>query len=1288
MKQLLSNLIILCLSGVINSSAAGLIVRYQIHPADVTELNKLAAAVGITGKSGWPVSGEELTSAPSGFGLYFMAKDTLKSKQGTDDKWVIRYKVTQISLMGQGLTGTLPSLSFSELQEFKLSNNNLTGTIPTFDFPKCTAIHLSQNKLTGSVPNISLPLLQDLLLWRNNLTGTIPNLSMPNLLNLELTENNLEGSIPTFNLPKLRNLNLATNKLTGSIPNFNMPDMRYFNLYQNKLTGEIPNFNFPNAIDIRLYENNLTGPIPNFNTPKLSNLALGVNGLTGTIPRFNFPDLLLLNLKDNKLEGTFDNSGLPRLIDVYLQNNNISGLTHLKQFSPQLWYVDVSGNRLTFEDLEPNMDLNISTFTYKTQQKVELYKLQTGNEIVLYVTVGGTKNRYVWRKIKDGQNTVVTGATKDTLKTAFEAGASYYCLISSTLVTGMTLTSNQDEIKSCISFGLLEFCLQGGVWQKKENNIVSANGRVYLNNSIMFDGSMTLDTLNVAMQATGVFYVKNIPLPGGGTGDYIVSQGEHNLKLLGKDGIITNFLNSKLEKTAMLFGYPLKIDNLQFVKKKDTVGVRLACSVKIPQLSAECEYYYLGTDIALNNLLITNAGILLRGFNVENLGLFKKGYCLKKLTYDYNYEKDILTGGMIASLPFISNAGGGFRFRKGNLDSVAWIFESSLIKVPISPPSTFSVKGFYGHIAGLAQPFKPFETAVIDIRMGGIFTDFLSDNIYRVTAEGRTIWPKIFEVAGTGELLRPSVLNLPFQLAGGVKLSYNAPDKLVKINLNGNFGTLDKQTWLMEVTGTFNLNHRNEKTEMDGSFGGMISLPKLYNGFPFDWMANYIDFPVKLGTANAVFNENLDIAHGVLYFKPFSNIQYDINYIIDMSKTPLQSGYFKFAAENEKRIFVVVQNKSLKPTDNVTKTFAVNENTGFVLIEVHSSAKVPVSSLLNPGGKVYKASLPEERILYVQSGDGKRGYWSVLSPTAGNWSVSLESPGEKDTIIVYSQKKTREFKFSMKQTGTNLSLTWNVAQVDSGQTVSIFLDTDKSGYDGFRVAKSDAKTGSLNFNLNESFASCNYYLYALLSDEFSSSQTYADEIINNPFSALNPPGRFTSSYNSGTGEVKFTWDPVSSSVAEGYILNITNESGKDSVYAILNKNSTGASLFIENYKTKTAKIESYSNDGKIGCPSPSIGLSTGGLDASERKEPGQKLLLFPNPTTGNCIIRYFVAADLQCDISVRDINGREIAHPVSGRRPAGVHQQNWDFGSIPNGVYLIVLQTGDQISVAKCILNR
>jgi hypothetical protein len=151
---------------------------------------------------------------------------------------------------------------------------------------------------------------------------------------------------------------------------------------------------------------------------------------------------------------------------------------------------------------------------------------------------------------------------------------------------------------------------------------------------------------------------------------------------------------------------------------------------------------------------------------------------------------------------------------------------------------------------------------------------------------------------------------------------------------------------------------------------------------------------------------------------------------------------------------------------------------------------------------------------------------------------------------------------------------------------------------------------------------------------------------------------------------------------------INNDSGVDSVYAVLSSEIENISIFVENYEDKYAKIESYNLDWKIGCPAVLPSLVTGLYDENLIEEPTEKIRVYPNPTTGNCTIRYYVSEPSQCEIRIYNIDGQEIAQPLTGFQPVGFHQFDFQYENLPNGMYLIKYINNNQAVTIKSVLSK
>lgn len=223
---------------------------------------------------------------------------------------------------------------------------------------------------------------------------------------LSLNNNNLVGTLPSSvtNLTALTSLQFSGNQLSGAIPS---------------TIG-----NLVNLTVLRLDDNLLTGPVP----PSIGSMSILVE-LT-----------LFDNLLTDSIPTTFAN--LTDLQTLTIQNNEFDALPNLSALGA-LDVLNVANNRLTFEDLEPNIGVPNTSFIFSPQDSVGSYEIRPlaeGGPTTLTVTVGGSSNTYQW--LKNGNP--ISGATSSsytiTTVTASDSGL-YSCLISNTVATGLTLQS-------------------------------------------------------------------------------------------------------------------------------------------------------------------------------------------------------------------------------------------------------------------------------------------------------------------------------------------------------------------------------------------------------------------------------------------------------------------------------------------------------------------------------------------------------------------------------------------------------------------------------------------------------------------------------------------------------------------------------------------------------------------------------------------------------------------------------------------------------------------------------
>jgi len=316
-------------------------------------------------------------------------------------------------------------------------------------------LSLSNNQLNGEIPDEigALISLNNLQLQDNNLTGPIPkeigNLS--NLIILWLFSNQLSGTLPVElgRLSNVTQLNLSSNQLTGTIPDslwrlVNLLELQLNNnLFEGNLSPQIGNLTQLRRLQLQF--NQLSGSIPvEIGDTMLFDLSLQNNTFDGTIPQSvaNLTDMLMFDLSSNNFSGDVPTgiTAFNQLQFCSIANNAFSGFPDLSGITT-ITDLNVQNNRLTFEDLEPNVGIN--NFTYTPQDNVGIAvdtTVATGTNLTFSVSVGGSSNVYQW--LKDGIE--VSGANQSSYSinnvTLSDSGL-YQCRITNTIVSDLTLYS-------------------------------------------------------------------------------------------------------------------------------------------------------------------------------------------------------------------------------------------------------------------------------------------------------------------------------------------------------------------------------------------------------------------------------------------------------------------------------------------------------------------------------------------------------------------------------------------------------------------------------------------------------------------------------------------------------------------------------------------------------------------------------------------------------------------------------------------------------------------------------
>lgn len=1176
------------------------------------------------------------------------------------------------------LSGKIPALNMMYLKELDLSRNNFSGELPMFNMPSLEYLNISYNKLTGAIPDFNMPLLVKYQLQYNLLSGPLPNLKMPKLTHLILKFNQIEGTLPQLNLPSLIELSLEYNKISGSLPEMTLPQVGIFNLTSNELSEPLGKLNLPKAYYIDLSYNKIKGNFPQLKIPAAKELILASNKFEGRIPKIDHPLLTSFHVTNNNFEGYFDNSGLPMLNSLGLGQNQFDSIPNLRNGSPNINSANVRNNKLKFNHIEPN--IGIRNFWYSNQDSIDHYLESVGVLSRLYVKTGGTANKYQWMK-KSGFSWIeIPGATSDSYTVNYVEGDVYTCKITNTIAPDLTLYSRLAKSSQCFSLGLLEFCNNSNPWKSEKKNELKATGIITINDFLNFEGSITIDTAQLNIVANGSFYFDEIPLPGmDRIGKFVLAAGEYNLRILGDSGMITEFGNSTFKELADVAGFKLKVKKVKLVGGRKAEGIEMDCKIAIPGITGKCDEDASpdqSAEVELKGLKITKSGVSMKGVKIENMSMFVKGFCLKELLVDYNSKEDIIRAGAALQLPF-GEVGGGFKLSKGFLDSIAWRLEAA--KPPfVLGATTIGVKGFFGQISSITEPN-------IEVELGGIFTDIVSDKFYLIDASGRTIWPTLFEIKGSGKFMKPPVLNFPYQLNADVSMSYDFPLNQFKVAFDGKVGTADDKKWLMKATGDYKMSLKYPYPKYAGNLSGEIELPEMTYKFPINWLKSMFSFPIK-GAANATFVwGNSQLLHGNAIFKSSKYGPFSLRFVVDLSKEYGSDDFLWFESD--------ITIKTFKQKCGIIGKLDIEEihipsGVEYVVIGILSPDKASGSTLENPSGKVLSNTSETDKVVLTTSDDGREAFWTISEPKQGNWKLVLQNQGNSDSVIVFFQKKPTDFKINLQQTGKNFTVTWDGTLFTDNDTIYTMLDDDDSGFDGFAVADALANSGSMSFHLTDSLSLCKYYLFAQVSSEYQTYREYSNNYLNIEKTILMAPDNFTAVYMATSGLTEIRYPDNKDDTTVGYAISVSGTNSTDSVIAIVPNAEGSVQLYISDYQNSVIKLTAFDRNGLMGCPTATKAIITD--IAQDRKETyiHENITFFPNPTNGRGTIRYTLRNQGNFEIIVLDITGRIVQKPFSGKAAAGIYDMEWHFGDLPNGIYLIILRTDSGYKTTRCILSK
>lgn len=1174
-------------------------------------------------------------------------------------------KLKYLDLSTNVIAGQLPYWNTPKLEYLNIFNNQLSSVSSELDYAHLYYFNIGYNQISGSIPDWEFPAIKEFHGYVNQFSGALPEFDFPAIEYFDFNHNQLTGSIPDYTWPELLYFDLSWNQLTGQMPELTAPKLKNFSVNNNQLTGDLKNLDFPELEKLHVEYNSLNGTIrTEFDFPKLEVFYMQFNGLKGPMPHTSLPAVTHFRLFFNELTGPFPDGDMSKLVELRMWNNHFDSLPDLASGASDLWELACYNNKLEFGDLIPNKD--IERFIYAGQDYVDMFAEHIGDSIQLNVHVNGAGNTYAWYK---GWDKVGEGSdTFNIFKT--ESPADYHCEINNPLLPDLTLISKLavDVVPQCWENGIFDICITApeATWEPgEEEHQIQTTYPISINDFVLFEGSFILDTVNLAIKVDGKFFIEDIPLPGGGFGNFTLAEGEYELSIAGTDGKLTGFINDALgQYVPEIGGLKIKLDNLQLVGGTHANGISLAFTVSFDNITPSCgEEPEQTTEIAIEGLVISTEGISVEGLKVNDLGL-APGFCLKELEAGYDQDEDKLTFGLTILTPFIE-VGGGLGFVAGELDSISMKAELQENVIPIGTTG-IGIIGCEGRINKITDP--PWN-----MRFGGIFRAVLNDDLFQITTSVEYIPPTELKLeAGDGKFFNPPFYDDWWLIEGGV---YGAIDlRAQRLKTGGQLSLVPYKDEEGEkkfmATGSADLAYTHTTSSFFGKFDGTVTIPKLADKFPYDWV-------------NAKFGLPHDISgNGIILYKPASkfiigSVDFggrigEVEYRIELAKRYDEEDFFSFR--------MTEGSVSRMPVAN-TYHFVVPDATRMAVIKANHSTTLPYVTLTQPDGTVISETLPSQDAELNSDLQHHSRFWTLYQPEPGSWTLTSDLAVQ---VQVFYTKADAMFSIEAEETTEAIMVTWDNQEFLVGDSIDFFADDDLAGYDGVYLMTTDATTGWALIHSSVFQSVCSFTIHALAYHDAFLSKAYANGYFQSK-GQFGPPQDIDAYLDPQSLLLNVSWTPSSYPDFSGYVIALI-ANGVTKVIGMPYASEHTFSYQLESYTGQRLIMYAYGANGQVSCSSDTFDLVVTGVEIPVVPDLSDHLMVYPNPFRDQCTIRIASAKTVEGVIRIYAMTGELIDEIASVFVDEGVSEFTFSSKGLQPGSYFVVFHGGGTLLSGKVVL--
>ena len=1181
------------------------------------------------------------------------------------------------------LGGTITNLVLPELEKLEIRRTGIGGELPETDLPKLELLIIEESQITGDLPTLNAPVLVKVSLYNNNLNGRLHPQTLPALEWFSIQGNTMTGPIPALTLPACTYFLIDGNRFDGRIEQLDFPSMEVLSARECGLQGELPEeWSSTNLRELYLPGNMISGTLPNWTLAGLTGLDLTSNNLTGPIPPWSMPKLTAVQMSYNQLEGDVPQLDLPWLNTLYLESNAITGLPKLRDGCPDLYYLAVSNNKLTFGSIESNVD--VPSFTYIPQDEIPLYWRETPDKkTVLYVEVDGTANKYDWYKVDDqGAAVKIATDTGDNLLVEDLGSTVYFCKVRSTKVS-LVLTSSRVAVEGGPSKGVivggLEFVTESDDgWQKiTGTNKIKTSGKVTINQFLVFEGAIEIDTVSVSLTVTGKFILENVPLPGGGQGTFTVCDAiePYTLKILGTDGRITEFINAKLTALPMIAGVEVKLTEIKLLGGRNATGISINGKMKITGMKNGCYQDKPGdaefeiTDLAFKR----DSGFSVGGMVIKNLGLsFFPKFCVKEIKAAYDNAKNKLSLGAKIDMPFVE-VGGGVALIGYDVDSLHWRMDVKTKALPIGT-TNFGMSGLFGKIWDI-------KTTPLKIELGGIFKTLIPDAFAKFDVSGTYEAPSTLGLKVDGGVV-PSLSDAErYQVKFNGSAAYDFALSILKLDGGVKVGTNDGEKYFVDGQGKLNLYAETRK--MTGRLEGSILIEPFgaesLESYPYDWLMRKHKWPWKFSAKANFVRARWKLLFGVAHLGETLG---DLKFVFDFSKKWDDPDFLYWdRTEAAQPLLGGV------PGVATDRTAIIPLDVSRMVVRIVGEGSIPATTLTDPSGTTHTPGEVGAGITYDEDVENDKVFWTVVDPVAGSWMVSAPSVLERDRIKIYVHQRFDGIDFTLTQQERSVTIDWQPSG-SSGDSVSFFVTGTQTSADGIHLGTTSLLAGSLELNLSENLPVCSFLVEAQGVQGFDAFVDTLGTTVEIENERVLAPSNMRAMYFTGQERVNITWTPAPSSDTNvtSYVVHVKRSDGAEELLGSAFRWVGWVTLPYLRQEGDRILVRGVDETGLTGCPSEIMEVTTDLQDLAD--EDITDIVAIPHPVKNEAVIAFNNTGYGAVTISIFDVQGRQVINAPLGALDVGVQRHTVRMGGLPTGLYIVLVQTSDGILRTPVVVAR